>query len=132
MEVQGSACDKVDIDWKEILELNEIKDMVSLKNLEKSIKPQKWKEIEDYLVEHLTDEQAQRTMKMLGALRQGASEADQLNARVGFLRHNYLSCTFYNIFDFQIIFQKISGESMLKYLKSDCTSDVAEKSEDMH
>lgn len=84
MEVQGSSCNKVNIDFKKLLGLNAVDDVESLKKVEKSLAPQKWKELEQHLAKHLTPEQAQRAMLILGGLRQDATEQDELNASVSF------------------------------------------------
>lgn len=82
MELQGSSCDKVDIDLEKLLGLDDKNDLELFKGLENSLTPQKWNEIEKYLTEHLTAEQIPRAMIMLGPLHQDATEMDKLNANV--------------------------------------------------
>lgn len=85
MEIQGASCEEVNIDLKELLELNVVKDLTRgnlMEKLHKSFTPEKWTELKAKLKESLTPFQLARALKILRPLHVDSTEEDLLNNSV--------------------------------------------------
>lgn len=88
MEIQGASCDPVNIDFKELLELNDLerlKDNDLMEKFNKSYTPQKWEQLVEKLEKYLNPDELERALRILRPLHVDSTDEDRLNNSVNFL-----------------------------------------------